>query len=184
MSQVQVKSPAQSTSFHPATPPNVRRVLERARNQDTLVRVFYGDTLTGRDWGEEFDTVGYVGRSTGTQKVPLLIERLLHGQRFVRACGGNAILDHCIVRIMDATSGRDLYRHALYTPPQFVVSRVSDQSQVKMGLPYEVFREGTCCARFKTFEETCLYVSFILGAMPSLHARTLAQYRADFKEAA
>lgn len=88
----------------------VRVALERAyaqRNTDAgRVRIWYGDTDTGRAWQEEYDVLGYVGRSGGTQKVPLLIFNS-------RSCGG-AILTEKIVRI-DWVKGA----HALYKHPTF-----------------------------------------------------------------
>lgn len=89
----------------------VRVALERAyarRDRDEgRIRIWYGDTDTGRAWQEEYDVLGYVGRSMGTQKVPLLIFSR-------RSIGGGAILTKNIVRI-DWVKGS----HALYKHPTF-----------------------------------------------------------------
>lgn len=89
----------------------VRVALERAyarRDSDEgRIRIWYGDTDTGRAWQEEYDVLGYVGRSMGTQKVPLLIFSR-------RSIGGGAILTEKIVRI-DWVKGA----HALYKHPTF-----------------------------------------------------------------
>src|SRR5437899_9975118 len=85
------------TSFDERTPDEVIRVLENARLNRTRLHVSLGETdndrgQLGRDWLEEFETHGYIGRSMGPVKVPLLIANR-------RSTGGGAILDHCIIRI-------------------------------------------------------------------------------------
>jgi hypothetical protein len=89
--------------FHNDTNEKVKSALQLARSGDLRVRIWYGDTVTGRAWLEEHDVLGYIGVSTGKIKAPLLIPRQ-------NSMGGGALLDHCIVRIM-TTSGRTLYKH-------------------------------------------------------------------------
>lgn len=85
----------------------VRVALERAYTDGGRVRIWYGDTETGRAWPEECDVLGYVGRSSGVQKVPLLI--------FDRRSSGGAILTEKIVRI-DWVEGADsLYKHPTFS---------------------------------------------------------------------
>src|SRR6186713_1405369 len=94
------------------TPDVVVATLERAliqhmKNSRTAlpVRFFYGDTDypkfeevhkrpcdPGLDWMEENETIGWVGRSTGEKKIPLLIPTL-------DSSGGGSILDGSIVRL-------------------------------------------------------------------------------------
>jgi len=66
---------SERTYFDPGTHPEVCRILERARKSGVQLRLFLGDTQTGRDWMEENDVVGRIGRSTGQMKVPLLIPK-------------------------------------------------------------------------------------------------------------
>lgn len=101
------------TKYHSATPANVIRALEEAREGRYRIRVFYGDTDTGRDWDERYDVTGYVSRSIGPTKVPILLAN-------ARSPGGPAMLDHCIVRIRHSSKqarrrhGGDIYRHPRY----------------------------------------------------------------------
>src|SRR5438105_3695918 len=95
------------TSYDERTPDAVIRVLENARQNRTRLHISLGDTGTGLDWLEEFESHGYVGRSMGPVKVPLLIANR-------RSTGGGAILDHCIVRIRESAGGRVLYQHPQY----------------------------------------------------------------------
>ena len=96
-------------SFDKSTPDQVCRILANyCGDRSQRVRVFYGDTKTGKDWFEFYDVIGYIGRSTGTVKIPLLI----HSSR---SLGGVAILDHCIVKI--TIDKREVYKHPNYYAP-------------------------------------------------------------------
>jgi hypothetical protein len=100
------------TAYHFDTPDEIVTILEEARqsNHSIRLRFCFGDTGTGRDWEEIHDTTGYIGRSTGSIKIPLLIHK-------VTSSGGPGILDHCIVRIEKKNNGgsyREVYRHPKY----------------------------------------------------------------------
>ena len=55
------------TSYHENTSEEVIKILERVRNSKERVRIFYGDTETGRDWMEIYNTIGTIGRSCGVR---------------------------------------------------------------------------------------------------------------------
>lgn len=78
------------TYYHESTPIAVTQLLEQSRNTRERFVFHYGDVKTGRAWGDS--ETGYIGRSTGEHKIPLLIKNS-------RSAGGGAILDHCIVKI-------------------------------------------------------------------------------------
>lgn len=80
------------TFYHEDTDNQVIEVLERAREGCTRLLLDYGDTKTGKSWGEVNDIKGYVGRSTGSIKIPLLLYN-------TRSMGGGAILTDCILKI-------------------------------------------------------------------------------------
>ena len=105
---------ASGTCYHRETPEAVVAVLESVRQQQRVVRLYYGDIQTGQSWFEEHDVIGTIGRSIGAIKVPLLIAS---GE-----LGGGAILDHCLIRI-------DSPRKVLYQHPTFRVGDV-DLKQV------------------------------------------------------
>lgn len=94
------------TTYDDRTPLQVAQRLEELRANDARVRIYYGDTTTGADWGDTHDVEGRIGRSTGPMKVPLLI----HNRR---SLGGSAVLDHCIVAIRHSSkrAGGWIYRH-------------------------------------------------------------------------
>ena len=98
---------ADGTYYHIKTSPEMVELLERIRKGDTRVRFHWGDTITGKDWGDSYDVTGTLGRTTGPVKVPIL----LHNKR---SMGGGAILTQCIVKITTTQGKRVLYEHPLY----------------------------------------------------------------------
>lgn len=137
------------TCYHVETKAEVANILEDARQKDYPLRIFYGDQVSGRDWLEEHDVVGYIGRSTGSVKVPLMIKNR-------RKSGGPALLDQCIVKIMRGTL--TLYQHQNYHLG-VIELKPSDIT----GYEASVYRDGSVHARFKTLKEGLKYVAFIKG---------------------
>ena len=130
------------TFYNGATPAEVIRILEDSRQIGTRLRLHYGDTKTGRDWLEEYDVTGKIGRSTGTIKIPLIISS-------ARSHGGPGVLDHCIVKIRTAAGSAVLYQHPEYHYGKVTIHR--DESMPE--LPFAVDVEGSIHARFKTEAE-------------------------------
>jgi hypothetical protein len=91
--------------FTKGTDEKVMDILCNFCNTDTRIRIFYGDKKTGKDWCEIYDTIGYIGRSCGTQKIPLLINNK-------RSLGGGGILTDCILKI--TVDKQVLYKHPKY----------------------------------------------------------------------
>lgn len=89
------------TSYSVETSDKVIEVLERCRINNTRIVLDYGDTETGRSWGEIYDVTGRIGRSTGI-KIPILLYNK-------RSMGGSAILTDCIIGIKESRGGRILY---------------------------------------------------------------------------
>ena len=143
-------SKTKDTYFDPGTPEAVRRILERYRKSGDTLRIVLGDPETGRDWHEENDVVGTVGRSMGPMKIPLLIEKGEHG--------GPAMLTRCIVRIIDWDSQRDLYVHPQYQLPALTIVPNADAKY-----PWEVTIDGKTQARFTDLGKAGAYVGFMRG---------------------
>lgn len=139
------------TWFDPRTAEPVRRILENARVQERKLRIFLGDRETGNDWMEEHDVLGHIGRSTGYLKVPLIIEKR-------NSNGGPAILDASIVRIIDATTKREMYRHPTYRLAKLELAPSSDPK-----MPYQATADGEIHARFKTLAKAQSWVAFMQG---------------------
>lgn len=91
-------------TFNPATSQTVRDWIQYAYCNCLRVRVWYGDSKTGEAWHEEYDVTGRIKGSTGTNKIPLLVNNS-------RSHGGSGLLDHCIVRIDAIKTRTTLYVH-------------------------------------------------------------------------
>jgi hypothetical protein len=139
------------TFFMPGTPDKVAKVLERYRRTRAPVRLFLGDTQTGRDWCEENDVVGTIGRSTGSMKVPLLLP--------FGDCFGGAILTASVIRIMDVESNKDVWRTGSYQLPDLQIQPCKDSP----GYAWEVVRDAQVQARFKQIIDAGEYVAFLQG---------------------
>lgn len=147
------------TSYMDRTSDEVIEVLEKARQSEARIRVFYGDRETGRDWLEEHDTIGLVGRSCGSNRIPILL-------RFQNSSGG--ILDDCIVRI--TIDKYEAYRHAKYHIGKLDYKEVEPtlpsgvpSSLYKQGYRVQVFCDEKNVANFKTQEQADKYIAFIRG---------------------
>lgn len=141
------------TYFDARTPVEAINVLEKARLNRTRLHISLGDAVTGRDWLEEFECFGFIGRSMGPSKVPLLLP-------LSRSIGGGTILDHCIVRIRHSSGGKVLWQHPKYHHGKIEV-RQKDQAIVLedgRSLLVDVFQDGQVQAAFETVAKAMRYV--------------------------
>ena len=122
--------------------------LYRARLNSPRLRLWYGDTETGRCWMEENNITGYIGRSTGLIKIPLLIPNS-------RSIGGGVILDHCIIRIT-AQNPHVNRIDCLYSHPNFHIPTITIESA-------SVLFDGEIYANFKTAKQAYRYAAFMAG---------------------
>jgi hypothetical protein len=146
-----------------ATPDAIISALESARLSGAHVRMFYGDEH-GRDWCEEWEVSGTIGRSTGRIKIPLIIKTS-------RSSGGPAILDNCIVRLL--VNGCEVYRQSNYQLPVFRVRPIAvgescgGESLLSLGLTAAVDRlengKWGNQANFKNASSAQRYVDFMTG---------------------
>ena len=139
------------TTYHDDTDPKIVEVLERCRTRCYRIRVFYGDTSTGKSWEEEYDTIGYVERSGGNVKIPLLVNN-------ARSMGGSGILDNRIVKITMADGRQVLYEH-----PDFHTAGYAISNSTYPDLPVGVFADGVNVANFPTLKKAQRWIDFITG---------------------
>ena len=140
-----------TTYFDPGTDAKAARVLESCRTHERKVRLILGDTSTGEPWLEEHDVIGRIGRSTGSLKVPLLIEPGEHG--------GCAILCACLLAIVDWESGDFLYRHAAYREADLSIKPSGDADR-----SWNVLRREEVVASFRDIGKAGAYLAFMRGA--------------------
>lgn len=100
------------THYPENTPDALIHALERARESGKRVRLFYGmyDQLGEklRVYSEENDVLGYVGRTCGSVKFPLLVHN-------TRSYGGGIIAANRIVAMRETKSRQWTYKHHRWT---------------------------------------------------------------------
>lgn len=96
------------TYYDERTNDRVIDTLENCRRNNTRIVLDYGDTKTGKSWGDRYGITGRIGRSIGPIKIPILLYNR-------RSMGGGSILDHCIIGIKESNGGRVLYK-SLFEP--------------------------------------------------------------------
>lgn len=105
--------------FHTETSDELCNIIADLHENRKRVKFYWGDQQTGKCWFETFDITGRVGISTGRIKIPLLI-------RTSRSLGGGAILDDCIVKLMETETKKVLYQHPLYVEPTITIAPSND----------------------------------------------------------
>jgi len=136
------KISASGISYHIDTDENVVKVLDMLYKSKTRVRIYNGDVKTGKAWVEENDTMGTIGRSTGINSIPLLLKNANSG-------GGPGLLEHRIVKIAVAASGKVLYQHPKFHLPTVEKVPGSDEGKA-VGLPYGLKVDGEHYSNHKT----------------------------------
>ena len=144
------------TFYDTRTPGEVIRVLENARLNHTRLHISLGETAdpnVGFDWLEEFESYGYIGRSMGPVKVPLLIAN-------TRSLGGGVILDHCIVRIRTSSGGQVIYQHPNYHFGEMQIRVKTEPLSLPDGriLTVDVLRDGKVYASFQSMAQARRWV--------------------------
>jgi hypothetical protein len=95
------------TSYSIDTPDEIIYILENAKENNIRIRVFYGDVETGQFDGDNHYNDGYVSRSTGKVKVPLI-------SYHSRSLNAPLLCDDCIVKIVRTKDKGLLYQHPNY----------------------------------------------------------------------
>ena len=135
------------------TPDSVIQILDGAMKNHERIRVFYGDTETGRDWMEIYDTIGYVAHSYGSIKIPLLIKNS-------RFAGGIGILDDNIVKItIDKVV---VYEQGNYRLPHMEIREASDSLKA-IGYNYSTFADGKNDFNCETMKQAENHIDFLKG---------------------
>lgn len=144
------------TYYSPETHPDVRRALENARGTGNRVRIWYGDSKTGKAWDEEHDVVGRIGRSTGSKKIPLI----LHSER---SSGGPSVLDSSIVRIDNIERKSTVYKHPSFDAGKWEVRPETDPKHISAGYTHQSLKDGQLIGRHKSESAAKNYTGFMTG---------------------
>ena len=142
--------------FKDGTPAKVRDIIADYKSTGRRLRLWQGCGVTGTPWLEEYDVIGYIGRSRGNgtpqaRHVPLLIAN-------ARAHGGPAISTHCVIAIQDVKTKEFLYKCEGFKVPDFTLELGGH-----LDLSFEVHHRGEVHARFKTRQKADKYIAFMRG---------------------
>jgi len=130
--------------FDARTEQGVCSLLEMYNRRHTRIRIYWGDTETGLCWMDEWDNIGRVGKSCGQYHIPLMIKT-------ARSTGGGAILDNCILKIVECDTKMVTYQHPLFHMPAITI----DGS--------EVLFDGKLQARFDSPKKAEKYAAYMKG---------------------
>lgn len=174
---------SKKTWYRAGTPKKVAAILEAARSsfcdnrhQGTILRLFYGDPQTGRDWAEEHECIGFVGRSMGPMRLPLILEPLLDDVREITSSSyGGSINTVNVLRIIDVRRAEEVYRAKNYVLPQFAI----DAKEGSGRYPVIVKREDTAVATFETHEQAAQWIAFMQGFRVHQAFRSKKEYEAE-----
>lgn len=136
---------------HPEIDDKLKLQLEFLYRAHIRVRIYYGDTVSGRDWNEEWMNFGYICRSTGTEKIPILVCNS-------RSIGGPAVLTNCIVKLAYASGGQVVWAH-----PKYFCNPHMIQPSAEPGYAEEVIRDNEVVARFSKPGQAAMWVDFMEG---------------------
>lgn len=84
---------------------NLTRILTNCINGKIRITLDYGDTVTNKSWNEKYEVSGYIGCSTGSQPIFLL----LHNKRSLG--GGSIFMNNILsIRFANKKNGGFLYK--------------------------------------------------------------------------
>ena len=130
--------------FTDNTPEKICNILANNLHSNNRIRIFLGDENSY--WLEEYDIMGYIGRSTGTKKIPLLLNNK-------KSIGGGGILTQCIQQI--TINKTIVYKNASWNIKEFNMEKENDE--------FNVFYEGKLQACFNTETKATNYIEFMQG---------------------
>lgn len=148
-------------TFHKyLTPKKLRLLIEsliKGDKEEVKVRIFYGDPYTGEDWCEENDVAGVIRRTNGFLKVPILIAS-------DKDCGGPAILEDSIIKVVEVATGKILWKSSNYITPELIIIQSKNKNDL-----YDVNRivadKEINLASFNDYGTAASYVAYITGAI-------------------
>lgn len=156
------------TQFDKGTPPELQAILEKLRQgfhggYGRRVRIFLGDPDTGKDWNEENDVTGYIGRSNGPKPVLILLPN-------ARSLGGGSISTAHIVKLIEIGTGLVLWQNPKYHSDFFEAESTTNANVTAQGYNAEVYRKdptgkkpAEVYARCKSYRQAHRLAAFMNG---------------------
>ena len=130
--------------FTAGTSETICNIIANNLHGNSRIRIFLGDE--NWYWLEEYDIMGYIGRSTGIKKIPLLLNNR-------KSIGGSGILTHCIQQIT-------INKIIVYKNPKW---RIKEFTTAIENEKITVFYDGKIQACFNTEIQAKNYIEFMQG---------------------
>ena len=149
-----------SFTYDADTPNAVQSVISHAYASQALIRVYYGDAVTGRDCLEEHDTIGRIRSSCSRYNKPMLF-------RDEHSIFGSCILTALVVKIVCVSTGRVLYQH-----PQYHIDSLYARPSLSHAPCYEVLNASSnneLLMRFNHAAESMQWLKFMYGMSNTKH---------------
>lgn len=133
-------------------------ILLKARACHFCIRVWYGDSETGKSRNEEYNIIGRVGRTTGRIKIPILINNS-------RSLEGSTFFVGSVIRIDDIEDKRSLWQLPNFHVEDMKVYEIFGYENYK----YQVAKlsedsgKWEVQASFKTEKQACDWIAFMRG---------------------
>jgi len=134
----------------------VKTAVVNAYRTSKRFRIWYGDVKTGKSWDDENDVCGYIGKSGGSHKIPLLV----HNNN---STGGGALLDDCIIKIVEIQSKRVIYQHTDFNQSVFIAVANSVTKNGKVFGKESLIENEPKYSNFNTDSQAQRYVDFMNG---------------------
>lgn len=91
--------------FRIGTPEKLCDILLKLKESRTRLIFDFGNIETGESWGEVYDISGYIGKSTGTKPILLLVHNS-------RSHGGGELSTNRVLSIKNSNGKSLLYKHS------------------------------------------------------------------------
>lgn len=137
--------------FADGTPEKLKTVILNGYRSNCRFRFWYGDVESGGSWDEENDVCGYIGKSGGNIKVPLLLNKS-------NSTGGVELTNN-IVKIYNITLKKVVYQHPTFNQSKFEAVNGSDMKVYAAN----VLQDGKIYSRCKTFQSAVKLAAFMNG---------------------
>lgn len=128
--------------FDDAADDEVIKAIYIAQMNRDKVKIYWGDTETGIPWAEEHDTIGKIGKSTGTKPIALLVPANSYGGQYI---SGKNIL--AIVTYPDRKY--TLYKHPSFRKP-IVEIKENDDPATMITYPFITLYNGELHGRHQS----------------------------------
>lgn len=134
-----------------------KTLRENYTNTGQRVRIFYGDFVTGKDWGDDYGTTGYLYSIRNGEAIGIFYNR--------RSNYGKNVNSKNVVKLM--IGGRVCWQHPNYHLPKYTIKnppyKIGKVIMADEGYTHGVYADGQNVANFKSLKKAERFVDFMTG---------------------